>query len=149
MCSRIRDHTVALLSGSVESLHYIYALGKGSRKSHFLELFSASHNQKSIGWRVYSDTQHARDDLGAGIRVTSGGNFSRILPRVKAPTLILKRKEKKRKTVHLNVLSPLEQEARQNRKKRGSSRAELLKSSDPEIRSWPNFRSKEIDRIFI
>lgn len=40
MPSRICGYAVALMSRSVASLHYyICSLGKGSRKSHFLELF--------------------------------------------------------------------------------------------------------------
>ena len=103
MRSRICKHTVAFLRGSVESLHYyIYALGKGSRKIHFLQLLRLPTTKKLIGWRHYADTQHARDDLDAGIQVTSGGDFSRIFPQVQAPS------QKTNGT--LECMSPLEQE---------------------------------------
>ena len=38
---------------------------------------------------------------------------------------------------------------RQNGKKRGEDRVKLLGSSDPEIRDWPSFRSKQIGRIIV
>lgn len=47
----------------------------------------------------------------------------------------------------MNVLYPFEQEAWQNKDKRGGSRAKLLKFSDPGIQSWPNFRSKQVGPI--
>lgn len=84
--SRSRGHVVPLLSDSVEPLHYyIYALSKCSRKSHFLQLFRFPTTKiHRIG--TLFNTRHARDDHGAGIQVTSGGTFSRILPQLQAPS---------------------------------------------------------------
>lgn len=140
MRSRIRKYTMALVSGSVESLHYyIYALGKGSRKSHFLQLFRLPTTKNPSDDDTVLILSMLEIILALAFRSLPEELLAEYSPKPRRPA--------KRQTVHLNVLSPLEQEAWQNREKRGNSRARLLKSSDPEIRSWPNFRSKQIDRI--
>lgn len=128
MRSRIRGHIVALLSGSVESLHcYIYALGKGSRKSHFLQLFRLPTT------KIPSDGDSTL--ILSMLEMILALAFKSLPEELLAEYSPKSRRPAKRQTVHLNVLCPLEQEAWQNGEKRGGSQAKLLKSSDPEIRS--------------
>ena len=140
MPSRIRSHVVALLRGSVESLHYyIFALGKGSRKSHFLRLFRLSKTRGTSN----SDTTLRLSMLEMIMALAFRSLPEELLAEYSRPS----KRPAKTQTVHLNVLSPLDQEAWQNGKKRGEERVRLQGSSDPEIRSWPSFRSKQVGRI--
>lgn len=125
-----------MASGDVSTLHYyVKSLGGEQREPNFLRTFRISNPDLN---------QFDRDlvknllelEMCVALRTLPQKELVQWLPHGET--------EVKFPSVHLNVANPLIQGAFPSASLRQISRSLLLNSADPEVRQWPNTRSKQL-----
>jgi hypothetical protein len=136
LADRIATHVTMMASGNVSTLHYyVKSLGGTHREPNFLRTF-----------RIFnSDSNQLDRELVKNLLEFEMCVALRTLPQKElVQWLPHGEREVEFPSVHLNVANPLAQGSFVSTSARQNSRSLLLDSADPEVRQWPNVRSKEL-----
>jgi hypothetical protein len=136
LADRIDTHVSMMTSGNVSTLHYyVKPLGGTHREPNFLRTF-----------RIFNSGSNQFDrELVKNLLELEMCVALRTLPQKELVQWLPHReREVKFPSVHLNVANPLVQGSFIGATVKQNSRSLLDDSADPEVRQWPNVRSKQL-----